>query len=107
MVEEFVVPEDFTIRIRIKRSEQEDLLIEENGLDLKFDIGMALRNAPPNDARWPMLAAYLTHRWKEQLGDLIISKDTALGIWATCLKKSEELKKNSSSLPNSLPPSQA
>lgn len=99
-IEEVIIPEDFTLRIRIKRSEQDDLIIEENGLDLKFDIGMALRNSPPHDGRWPMLAAFLTHRWAEHLGDLKISKDTALEIWKACSKKSEELKKNSSSLPS-------
>jgi hypothetical protein len=94
-IDELIVPEDFTIRITIKREGQEDLTIEENGLDLKFDLIMSQRNVPPNDARWGFMAAYLTTRWKEQLGDLVISRDTALAIWGKCNKKADALKKNS------------
>lgn len=101
-IEEIVVPEDFTVRVRIKREDQEDLIIEENGLDLKFDLIMAMRNTPPNDARWGFMASVLSTRWKEQLGDLIISRDTALGVWGACNKKANDLKKSSPSEQKSL-----
>lgn len=94
-IDELIVPEDFTVRVRIKREGQDDLIIEENGLDLKFDLIMSQRNAPPNDARWGFMAAYLTTRWQEQLDGLVISRDTALAIWGKCNKKADELKKNS------------
>ena len=94
-IEEVIVPEDFTVRVRIGRESQDDLIIEENGLELKFDLIMAMRNAPPNDARWGYMASFLTVRWQEQLGDLIISRDTALGVWGACNKKADSLKKSS------------
>lgn len=95
-MEELIVPEDFAVRIRIKRSEKEDLIIEEsNGLELKFDIGISLRNSPPNDARWSFMASYLTQRWAEQLDGHTIAPSTATNIWAMLVKKEEELKKNS------------
>ena len=96
-IEEVIIPEDFTIRIRIKRTDAEDLIIEENGLSLKFDLVLAMRNAPPTDARWGFMASYLTQRWAEQLDGRTISPDAALGIWGKCNKTGETLKKNSDS----------
>ncbi len=95
--DEIIIPEDFTIRIRIKRADQEDLIIEENGIQLKFDLTCVFRNAPPNDARWGYAASYLTQRWADKLEGRTISNDAALGIWSKCNTKSEALKKSSDS----------
>ena len=100
-IEELIVPQDFTIRLRLQREEQEDLIIEENGLDLKFDILIAMRNSPSTDMYWVYMASYLTNRWKEQLGELTISKAAALDIWNKCNTKATTLKKTSDSTPKS------
>lgn len=94
-IEEVIIPEDFTIRVRIKREDQEDLIVEENGIELKFDIGLALRNSPPNDARWGFMASYLTQRWADKLEGHTVSPSAATGIWSTLVKKEESLKKSS------------
>lgn len=95
-MEEIVIPEDFAVRIRIKREDKEDLIIDEsNGLELKFDIGIALRNSPPNDARWGFMASYLTQRWIDKLDGHTIAPSTAVAVWALLVKKEESLKKNS------------
>lgn len=95
-MEEIVIPEDFAVRIRIKREDKEDLIIDEsNGLELKFDIGISLRNSPPNDARWGFMASYLTQRWADKLDGHTIAPSTAVAVWALLVKKEESLKKNS------------
>lgn len=95
-MEEIVIPEDFAVRIRIKREDKEDLIIDEsNGLELKFDIGIALRNSPPSDARWGFMASYLTQRWADKLDGHTIAPSTAVAVWALLVKKEESLKKNS------------
>ena len=95
-MEEIVIPEDFEVRIRIKRGDKEDVVIDEpNGLELKFDIGIALRNSPPNDARCSYMASFLTQRWADKLEGHTIAPSAATGIWGLLVKKEEALKKNS------------
>ena len=50
-IEEIIVPEDYIIRIKIQQKEAEDLIIEEHGLELKFDLMMAVQNVPVPEAR--------------------------------------------------------
>jgi hypothetical protein len=94
-IEEIIVPEDYIIRIKIQRKEAEDLIIEEHGLELKFDLMMAVQNVPVPEARWEVMANYLTRRWQEQLGELTIHRMIAFNIWGLCIKREIELKKNS------------
>ncbi len=95
-MEELIIPQDFAIRVRIKREGKEDLIIDEpNGLELKFDIGVALRNSPPNDSRWSFMASYLAQRWAEKLDGHTIAPSAATNIWALLIKKEESLKKSS------------
>lgn len=104
-IEELIIPKDFTIRIRIEREDKEDLIIEEDGLSLHFDLVLAMRTAPPNDARWSFMASYLTTRWADKLEGHTISRNAALGIWGKCNAHSVELKKNSDSTQKLLPQS--